>query len=73
MPSDTSKYISDEYITLDQIFREFNSVLSGWLYQRQAPLIRELRDKGATYQHIADLLGVSKQAVQKMVTKNETK
>lgn len=71
MPSDTSKYISNEYITLDQIFRDFRTNLAFYLYKRQSPLIQELRQKGSTYQEIADLLGVSKQTVHQMVTKYE--
>ena len=57
MPSNTSRYISNEYITLDQILRDFNSLLSVYIKNRQIPLIKELQKRGMSNGEIGQLLG----------------
>lgn len=71
MPSDTSKYISDEYITLDQILRQFNSDISKHIKSRQIPLIRDLQRRGASNSEIAQLLGFThKKSLDNVLRKN---
>ena len=73
MPSNTSRYISDEYITLDQIVGEFSQNLSKLVKSKQRPLILELKRRGMSIPEIASLLGVTRQSVYYTIGKQNDK